>query len=117
MFEFSRIFDRQELTDIWQGVRSESLNKVEFQDWGRIPYQEAWDRQTKLHKSVIARKLENRKKENPPGVHHSVDPCSIDFPIVRDFQVRGCVWSARVRDLRWAVLIARAHSRAALEVV
>jgi lipoyl(octanoyl) transferase len=39
------------------------MNKVEFQDWGRVPYQEAWDRQTQLHKSVIARKLENRKKE------------------------------------------------------
>ncbi len=35
---------------------------VQFQDLGRIDYQEAWDLQTKLHKSLIEQKLKNRDR-------------------------------------------------------
>ncbi|NBC24593.1 MAG: lipoyl(octanoyl) transferase LipB [Bacteroidetes bacterium] len=42
---------------------------VEFQDWGRISYQEAWDRQTKLQQNLISykRKVRNRPQGAP---HH-----------------------------------------------
>ena len=39
------------------------MNKVAFQDWGKIPYQEAWSRQTALHEAVKNRKLQNRNRE------------------------------------------------------
>jgi lipoyl(octanoyl) transferase len=39
------------------------MRKVIFRDLGEIEYQKAWDYQTELFKSVIARKVENRKLE------------------------------------------------------
>lgn len=38
------------------------MKKVVFQDWGRVPYQEAWDRQTNLHQQLVQTKLQNRDK-------------------------------------------------------
>lgn len=35
--------------------------EVHIQDWGKVDYQSAWDRQTVLFKEVIDRKIENRK--------------------------------------------------------
>ena len=38
------------------------MEKVTFQDLGLMPYQEAWDYQTRLHRSLIDRKLANRDR-------------------------------------------------------
>lgn len=38
------------------------MQQVVFQDLGRMEYQQAWDYQTELHRSLIARKLENRQR-------------------------------------------------------
>jgi len=41
------------------------LNKdTEFQHWGTIDYQESWDRQEDIFKSVVDVKIANRKKED-----------------------------------------------------
>jgi lipoyl(octanoyl) transferase len=37
--------------------------KVEFQHWGLIDYQEAWDRQEEIFAKTVAMKIENRKVE------------------------------------------------------
>ncbi len=47
--------------------------RVRYRDLGIIPYREAWDLQTELHRDLVERKLANRKR--PPGeveaqVHH-----------------------------------------------
>lgn len=44
------------------------MEQVKFEDLGLIPYKEAWDYQTRLHKSAVERKLENRQlqKEGQP---------------------------------------------------
>ncbi len=39
------------------------MEQVKFEDLGLINYQEAWDYQTGLHKSVVAHKLENRSRQ------------------------------------------------------
>lgn len=41
--------------------------KVNFQDWGTVDYQDAWDRQEELFKDIITHKTENRvnETENP----------------------------------------------------
>lgn len=38
-------------------------NKVEFQDWGRVDYQESWDRQEELFSEIVASKIANRNNE------------------------------------------------------
>lgn len=37
--------------------------KVIFQDWGKVNYEEAWDRQENLFKGIIAEKIENRTRQ------------------------------------------------------
>ncbi|WP_235293210.1 lipoyl(octanoyl) transferase LipB [Portibacter lacus] len=37
--------------------------KVNFEDWGRVSYQEAWDRQTVLHNSLKDLKIFNRRND------------------------------------------------------
>ena len=53
---------------------STSIPKVFINDLGRIDYQEAWDYQGVLHKSLIDKKLANRKIEETadrePVIHH-----------------------------------------------
>jgi len=39
-----------------------SIQQVVFQDLGRMDYQEAWDYQTRLHRELVALKLENRQR-------------------------------------------------------
>ena len=39
------------------------MQKVIFQDLGRIDYQEAWDYQTKIFQQIVDQKRENRKLE------------------------------------------------------
>ncbi|MCB0639183.1 MAG: lipoyl(octanoyl) transferase, partial [Lewinella sp.] len=50
------------------------MEKVIFQDLGRIDYQEAWDYQTRLHRELVDRKLANRerRKQGEPDlpIHH-----------------------------------------------
>ncbi|MEL6536420.1 MAG: lipoyl(octanoyl) transferase LipB [Bacteroidota bacterium] len=42
------------------------LNKrVEFRDLGLMDYQQAWDYQTEIFEATVARKIANRKLENP----------------------------------------------------
>lgn len=49
------------------------MEKVIFKDLGLISYQEAWDYQTKIHKALIANKLEARKtKKNIQQKHHLI---------------------------------------------
>jgi len=44
------------------------LNKqVEFRDLGLMDYQQAWDYQTELFQATVARKIENRKLDDPQG--------------------------------------------------
>lgn len=38
-------------------------NKVEFQDWGMVDYQESWDRQEGLFSEIVASKIANRNNE------------------------------------------------------
>ncbi len=49
--------------------------RVEFQDWGRISYQEAWDRQTVLHNELKNRKLRNRKSVGQEIQNHYLIFC------------------------------------------
>ncbi|HMQ89910.1 MAG TPA: lipoyl(octanoyl) transferase LipB [Flavilitoribacter sp.] len=39
------------------------MEKVIFQDLGRVPYQEAWSYQTRIHEDLKARKLQNRRRQ------------------------------------------------------
>ena len=50
-----------------------SMQKVVFQDLGRIPYQEAWDLQEERLQEVVSRKLHNRslQKEGKPLIAQS----------------------------------------------
>lgn len=38
-------------------------NKVNFQDWGLVDYQEAWDRQESIFSSIVASKTANRDNQ------------------------------------------------------
>jgi lipoyl(octanoyl) transferase len=54
---------------------SSIIPQVDFQDLGSIDYQKAWDYQTKLHRQLIDRKLNNRilvkeGKVPEPQTHH-----------------------------------------------
>jgi lipoyl(octanoyl) transferase len=48
------------------------MNKVEFQDMGRVRYGEAWDFQTSIFEEIVATKLQNRKnpERQEPTSHH-----------------------------------------------
>lgn len=47
------------------------MNQVQFQDLGRIGYQEAWDIQEQIFDTVVAHKLAQRDAEQPvPNTHH-----------------------------------------------
>jgi lipoyl(octanoyl) transferase len=50
--------------------------KVEFQHWGLIDYQEAWDRQEEIFAKTVAMKIENRKVEE---VAHQPTPNYLVF--------------------------------------
>ena len=43
-------------------MQTTSIQQVIFQDLGRMDYQQAWDYQTKLHRELVALKLENRQR-------------------------------------------------------
>lgn len=43
-------------------LQTTSIQQVIFQDLGRMDYQQAWDYQTKLHRELVALKLENRQR-------------------------------------------------------
>lgn len=46
---------------------------VLFEDWGLVPYQEAWDRQEEIFNKTVECKLNNRNLENPlPTPNHLI---------------------------------------------
>lgn len=49
--------------------------RVVFQDWGRISYKEAWDRQTTLHNELKNRKLRNRRSVGEEVQNHYLIFC------------------------------------------
>ena len=54
------------------------MEKVIFQDLGRVPYQEAWSYQTRIHEDLKARKMENRRRQ-AEGVQAEVQPHHLLF--------------------------------------
>jgi len=48
---------------------------VTFQDWGIIPYQQAWDMQTKLHNELKERKIRNRREDKAEKQSHYLIFC------------------------------------------
>ena len=37
---------------------------IQFQDWGEVPYNEAWERQEQIFSQTIDRKLQGKATEN-----------------------------------------------------
>lgn len=67
-------------------------NKVQFEDLGRMPYQEAWDYQTSLHEALI-----ERKRLETPGTptHHLL---FVEHPPVYTLGKSGSVDNLLVDD-------------------
>jgi lipoyl(octanoyl) transferase len=54
------------------------MEKVHFVNWGRIAYQEAWDRQTKLHNELKDVKIRNRRTGSEDPHAHFLIFCEHD---------------------------------------
>jgi lipoyl(octanoyl) transferase len=47
---------------------SQNMNQtIQAEDWGRLPYQEAWDKQSQIHQALVAHKLAHRSE--PAGTY------------------------------------------------